>query len=467
MHHLLLSEEPDLRLIDLLSIESNDATSQPPATESDADQEIKKSPLTDIVSYPVHIPELLLQLQVAFTNLWNEFLSKYDALSGDISIRSQASCSEFPFIDEPKPMASQQRQIATLTDFFAALLISVVTVFADFCKGFHATRHHPLIKWKFFSSLVNRENRKRSFSWKCFFKALITSLNPFNVVKSSIGFACSTAIYIAIKWPQMLYREYLAFRCCFFDGYAGYPNTLIGFLFAYIPLLYNTVKEILRYLAVFVEAPRFMYEELIQHRSTDEHVLQNISMCGRKILSWSTKINVTDVRRACIKHALSPTEIYMSAASAALTELLKEFETFPVPKEIRVFASRRIQDYLRGKLNVDDSETGHLCLKLPMSDVSHAQLKQIGDNFSIARENQIGLYYLFLMHKRFNILTKFLPSFYTVILFNYLSRRFTVSITEITKGKNNLFAKGATATCWGHKILDVLYFSPPQSNGSE
>lgn len=258
-----------------------------------------------------------------------------------------------------------------------------------------------------------------------------------------------------------------AFRYCFFQGHVGYPDTFIGFMFAYIPLCYNAFKEWLQIIGIFVQAPRFIYEELIEIHRSDEHILQNISLCGRKVLSWSKKISVNDVRRACNKHGVSPTELYMSANSATINELLHSYETTQVPKQIRVFATLHHHDYVQGRLNNEDYQSGHLCLILPMEKVSRKQLKQIRQNFRTARENQIGIYFLFLLHKRFNVLAKFLPAVWTVIIFNYLSRRFSITITEITRNKNSLFPNRSNITCWGHNVLDVLFFSPPQSNGSK
>lgn len=238
-------------------------------------------------------------------------------------------------------------------------------------------------------------------------------------------------------------------------------------MFAYIPLCYNAFKEWLQIIGIFVQAPRFIYEELIEIHRSDEHILQNISLCGRKVLSWSKKISVNDVRRACNKHGVSPTELYMSANSATINELLHSYETTQVPKQIRVFATLHHHDYVQGRLNNEDFQSGHLCLILPMEKVSRKQLKQIRQNFRTARENQIGIYFLFLLHKRFNVLAKFLPAVWTVIIFNYLSRRFSITITEITRNKNSLFPNRSNITCWGHNVLDVLFFSPPQSNGSK
>lgn len=432
-----------------------------------ADTHIQKSPLLNIISTPVHIPQLFLRLQFAITNFWNEFLSKYDSYIGDLAILSPTSANEFTFIQDPKSTVIQKRQITTLPQLLAALLISIVTIGMDFCKGFHATKNHPLIKLKFFNTLIRRECKKRCITWQCIHQSITKSISPIYIMKTTITWICSTIIVISITWPHLIYRECKAFHYCFFHGHAGYPHTITGFLFTYVPLVFNTIKESMQFIGEFIHTPRYIYEELIQCQPEYQHSLQKISMCGRKVLTWSEKIDADDIRRACIKHNVSPTDIYMAATSSALMELMYGFESMPVPNEIRVFATHRLQDYLRGKLNMDENQSGHLCLKLPLEKISRNQLKCIRQNFDTARKNQVGLYFLFLLHKKFNILTKILPMVWTVVIFNYLSRRFTVSITEITESKTILFQKRKVASCWDHKILDVLYFSPPQSNGSK
>lgn len=509
MHHLLISEEPNLRLSDLLEIDSTSAVSVLNGRgELDQDRQIPKSPLTDILQRPVYIPQLFSRLQIGLTNAWNEFKSKYDPYVGKpsstnstipstatmISAGSSVPTSSTSYLphDDTKTADIETVPIETLPQLFASLVISYITLVSDFYKGFYATRHHPMIKIKFLNGLINREVKKRNISWEVLWNSTCTTLNPirivkvkeisygntfnfkaqnfickiFNIQQASFEWVCWAGVTASILTPHLIFRELQAFRYCFFQGHAGYPDTLIGFLFAYIPLCFNALKECLQLVVTFIQAPRFLYEELIEIHRSDEHVLQNISLCGRKVLSWSEKISVSDVRRACIKHGVSPTELYMSANSSTLMELLHEFDGVPVPRQIRVFATLHNHDYLHGHLNNDDYASGHLSLILPMEKVSRRQLKQIRQNFRTARENQIGIYFLYLLHKRFNVLTKFLPSVWTVVIFNYLSRRFSITITEITRNKNSLQQR-ANITCWGHNLVDVLFFSPPQSNGSK
>lgn len=465
MHHLLISEEPHLRLSDLLDIDSTTSTSiLNNRGDLDAHRQIPKSPLTNIVQYPTYIPQLLTRLHIGLSNSWNEFKSKYDPYVGKAeNIPLQPQTERF---HDPKQAIEPKISIETLSQLMASLVVSYVSIATDFYKGFYAIKNQPMIKLKYLNSLINREVNKRNISWDVTWNAIWTTMSPIHMVKSAFEWICWLGVAISILSPHLIFRELQAFRHCFFHGHNGYPDTLIGFLFVYVPLGYRALNELLHFLIVLVQAPRFIYEELIQMHHSDEHVLQNISLCGRKVVSWSNKISIHDIRKVCTKYGISPTELYMSATSATIMELLNDFESVPVPKQIRIFATHHQYDYLHSHLNNDNMESGYLCLTLPMGLVSAKQIKQIGDNFRTARDNQIGIYILFMLHKRFNVLARFLPAVWTVVIFNYLSRRFSITVTEIMKTSNS-FQPKTTLTCWGHIALDALYFSPPQSNGSK
>lgn len=268
MHHLLLSEEPNLRLSDLLAIDSSITTSILNGRgELDLDRQIPKSPLTNILQYPVYIPQLCMRLQVGLTNCWNEFISKYDPYVGKsthvVTSPTASTSAEYEQSDENKYPPVQRLPIETLTQLFGALLISYVTIVHDFQKGFYATKHHPMIKLKYLNNLINREVRKRNISWECIWNAMCSTLNPIRITKSAVEWIGWTGVAISILMPHLLFRELQAFRYCFFMGHVGFPGTLIGFLFAYIPLMYNALKEAVRLAGVFVQAPRFIYEELV------------------------------------------------------------------------------------------------------------------------------------------------------------------------------------------------------------
>lgn len=200
MHHLLISEEPNLRLSDLLEIDSTSAVSVLNGRgELDQDRQIPKSPLTDILQGPVYIPQLFSRLQIGLSNAWNEFKSKYDPYVGKpsgtgstmsptatiIAAETSVSTSSTSYLphDESKMADFETVPIETLPQLFASLVISYVAMASDFYKGFYATRHHPMIKIKFLNGLINREIKKRNISWEVLWNSTCTTLNPIRIVK--------------------------------------------------------------------------------------------------------------------------------------------------------------------------------------------------------------------------------------------------------------------------------------------
>lgn len=188
MHHLLISEEPNLRLSDLLAIESTTSASvvNSSGEANVPDKQIPKSPLIDIMKYPVYIPQLYMRLQIFLTNAWNEFKSKYDPYVGKPPNPASTTPAATPSFDDAKLTSIQTLPIETLPQLYASLLVSYITIAKDFYRGFYATKHHPMIKLKFLNSLINRETKKRNISWEVVWNAMCTTLNPIRIVKASL-----------------------------------------------------------------------------------------------------------------------------------------------------------------------------------------------------------------------------------------------------------------------------------------
>lgn len=226
MHPLLLSEEPDLRLSDLLLIDSSASVSgssspQDPREIVRLERLIPKSPLTDILNYPVYIPQLYFRLQVGLSNFWNELLCKYDPYVGNLHAVSHSTIGSGPSTSDDLALEEDGKrhcQISTLSQLFAVVIISFVTILTDFTKGFHATQNHPLIKLRFLNNLIKREIRKRSLTWYCFGRSILTSLNPISVARTFFTWIWWLTVAVTLMWPYFLYRECKAFRCCFFLG---------------------------------------------------------------------------------------------------------------------------------------------------------------------------------------------------------------------------------------------------------
>lgn len=131
-----------------------------------------------------------------------------------------------------------------------------------------------------------------------------------------------------------------------------------AFTIKYGKLTYNAAAELIDVLHMLLRAPRNIYEELFEKRNIDSHALQNLSLCGRKVVSWSDKINVTDVAKICAKRRITPNEVYFSAASSALFTFLEEFKN-EVPNNLDACARYVEKEGLLG--NADYSEGRLLC----------------------------------------------------------------------------------------------------------
>lgn len=100
-------------------------------------------------------------------------------------------------------------------------------------------------------------------------------------------------------------------------------------------------------------APRKIYEELFEKRDKDSYALQNLSLCGRKVVSWSDKINFNDVAKICKQNRITPNEVFFSAASSALYTFLEEFK-FSVPENLNACARHVERDCLLGNGDYSD-----------------------------------------------------------------------------------------------------------------
>lgn len=95
-----------------------------------------------------------------------------------------------------------------------------------------------------------------------------------------------------------------------------------------------------------------------------------------------------------------------------------------------------------------------------MEPYSKKQIQKIRKNFDDVERNQIPLFLLYVAQRRYDILTKILPQCWIQLLFNYLSKKFTVSITKLADSNRPEIA----TMLWNDKIIDTVYFTPPQSN---
>lgn len=108
--------------------------------------------------------------------------------------------------------------------------------------------------------------------------------------------------------------------------------------------------------------------------------------------------------------------------------------------------------------------TGYVLVNLPMEPHSRKQIEKIRKSFTEVRRNQFPLFLLYVAQRRYDFLTKILPQCWIQLLFNYLSKNFTVSITKLANSGPSSDRPEIGTMVWQDNILDVIYFTPPQSN---
>lgn len=184
MHHLILAEEPDLRLSDFL-LATSLATTSIPLMESNATNFYESSePFSNFIPTLVHIPQLYNELALTICNKWNELLNSYGG-SKNIEVKNEHG----------------------LFDVAVVICISFVTVAIDFCKDFATVKDDT---FKYFLNLCRREIELKNFSLKSLLNSTLVSINPRNVIELVIN----TTIWITVHWcillPIMWYKEFVA-----------------------------------------------------------------------------------------------------------------------------------------------------------------------------------------------------------------------------------------------------------------
>ncbi|KAJ6642037.1 hypothetical protein Bhyg_06983, partial [Pseudolycoriella hygida] len=209
--------------------------------------------------------------------------------------------------------------------------------------------------------------------------------------------------------------------------------------------------------------PRRIYEDLVENRINKEfHALQNVSLCGRKVLTWSEKISLNDVEKICVHRKMTPNEVLLCAASAALYTYMEKLNG-PVPDNLDACARYIGKDDLIGNTNYVKNITGFSFLNLPLGPYSKEQVAKIRIACNGLRPNRFIYYIIYMAQRKLNVF-KLVPHCFTKLLFRYLSKQYNVSITKFADVDSSISHSEICKTIWGDKIKNIIFFVPPQSN---
>lgn len=400
--------------------------------------------MVDVFKKPVVIPELKERLTDELSNRWNEFVSNYDPL-------------ERPELLKTTP---------TFPQFVAISLITIVSLFKDCRKGFRVIKNDAFSRTKYIFMAAVRETDKRQVSIKNLFLSIGKSMDPRNLVMVGLRTIYWMCIILPIKLPIALFAECRAFFTCLALGYNPYPNTIVGILYTYVPLIYNSLKEVFYILFILFSAPKTIIQEILLQKES----LQTITLCGRKSVAWSDPVKVETVKAIAKQTGVSETEVMLSAISTGLSKYFTQ-TNHNIPDDLAVTIRHISSNYIFAtgpNIKPEDAVSGILCLNLvvpdPEKDTSDIEnLLEIKQKFNASLEKQGMSHLLTMLQTKFGILTMFLPSTVLSIYLKYLSRKYAVSVTEVTSRYPNVTQR----TLWGHEVSSVIYWRPPQANTSE
>ncbi|CAG9865531.1 unnamed protein product [Phyllotreta striolata] len=431
LHHLLLSE--GLNIGDLLPLI--------PPTRPAIGSTVSRSPLVEVFKKPVVLPQLKERLTEELSNRWNEFIACYDPL-------------ERPELLKTSPTFSQ---------FLAFALITLVSLVKDCRKGFRVIKNDAYSKVKYVVQAGLRETDKRQVTVTNFFVSICKSLDPRNIALDVFQLIYYVVVKVPIRLPLVVFYEVRAFLNCLILGYCPYPNTFVGIVYTFIPLIYNSLREILYILSILFRAPKTIIQDILMQ----EESFQTFTLCGRKSVAWSDPVKIDAVRAVATLAKVSQTEIMLCAVSMCLSKYFVQSNHY-VPDQLPITIRNISSNYIFAtgpNIKASDAVSGILCMNLKVPNgrrdatKSH-DLDDVCGKFNASLESQGLSHLMTMLQSKFEFLTKLFPLPILSVYLKYLSRKYAVSVAEITSKYPNV----AQRTLWGQEVTSALYLRPPQAN---
>lgn len=398
----------------------------------------------EVIKKPTVIPELKERLSEELSNSWNEFVSNYDPL-------------ERPELLKNTP---------TVYQFLCITVITFVSMVKECRKGFRVIKDDLYSRTKYILKTANKETQKRQVTMFNFLLSILSSMDPRNVINNILTTIWYTCFYLPVRIPIVIYAEILALYTCLTLEYCPYPYTFVGFLYTYIPLFYNSLKEIFYIVSILFSAPKTVIQDILMQKES----FQTITLCGRKSVAWSDPVKIDYIRSISKSTGVSETEIMLSAISTSISKYMTQ-TNHVVPEELPVTIRNINSNYVFAtgpNVRPEDAMSGILCLNLPILDQEKdttqlENLIEVRNNFQNSLEKQGLSHLLTVLQTKFGVLTKFLPSFAVSIYIKYLSRKYAITVTELTSRYPNVTQR----TLWGQEVSSVIYWRPPQGNTSK
>ncbi|KAL3273690.1 hypothetical protein HHI36_015120 [Cryptolaemus montrouzieri] len=431
LHHILLTES--LNIADLLPLI--------PPTRHSSSLFTSKSPLVKVLEELKSFPLLKQRLTDELSNYWNEFLSNYDPLERLELLKNNPNFSQF----------------------LAISLITFITILKEIKRGFKVIKPDVYSRYQYICYIVEKETRKRQIHFSTFLTSIIVSLDPRNLIKTNFKLFWNFLTFFTIRFPSQILAEVLSVYQCIFQGYCSYTYTFVGLIYTYVPLAYGSFKEFLDIAKTIFYAPKNIISQIL----CKKEYLQTVTLTGRKCVAWSEPIKTERLKMISKTLEISELELLLGGLSMNLSKYLNQVDHV-IPDEMAISMRNINSNYIFATgINVrpEDSCSGILFMGLPIpnnerGDTPVKNLAKIKNNFKESLEKQQVSYFLSILQTRFGVLAKILPSTFLAIYLRYLSRKFAVTVTEVSSRYPNVTQR----TLWGQEVSTVIYWRPPQAN---
>ncbi|XP_068631266.1 uncharacterized protein [Battus philenor] len=433
VHHLLLTGTNSINIGDLLLVE------QLKPEEIQTTKNKYSSPLNNLFPSPKALPELYGKLNENLSNVWNEFISEYD------------------------PVESTRASKTLPGAFHVAglFLISAVSAVRELRKkkNNQSIDQTPLTATSFISAVQQECQRRKLTMAKLILSPLVTA-DPRKWPRLTIGAALSTTRTI-LKLPFMIKDELKAVRELRTTGHVQQTNTITWKYAELAQMFINASVEAWKCAVEVYRAPAEMWNDAVGADDGKRHLLQTISLCGRKVVSWSRPISRESIERCGRALGVSSTDVVLYAATDAIRAFFDNAQS-ETPEFVLTTARAAPEEFLftfaegNGKEYKKSHTGGMICLSLPIG----ATPRRIASVISEACNCQKALSRAWALQARCGALTRSVPSPLAKLTLNLLSRRYAVSYAEINSPPD---AK-PRVTLWGQTIDHVIYWRPPQAN---
>ncbi|XP_072940127.1 uncharacterized protein [Epargyreus clarus] len=435
VHHLLLSGNKSINIGDLLLI------SQSPQTQMTTQhtEYTLQSPLGKLLPAPSAIPELWSKLNESLSNVWNEFISEYDPMESPRALKTRPGAFH----------------VAGL------VLMSTASALRELTKKRSTDRdQQPIVTATELLMAVQRECKRRNLTVAKILMSPLVTLDPRKWPRTILGTAMTTTRTI-VTFPYKVWDELLALNELRATGHVRRSHTMTWKYGEIAQLWARASAEAWRGVVQAYRAPSRLWTDTVGADDGKRHLLQSVSLCGRKVTSWSHPVSRESMERAARALGVSCTDIALYAATEALRAFFEQTQS-TTPDNILVTARAATEDFLytfaegNGK-NYKKSQTGGMiCLSLPVG----ASPRRISSVVEEACSRQSAIAGAWAAQARYGALTRCVPSPLARLTLNLLSRRYAVSYAEINAPADSL----SRTTLWGQTVDYVVYWRPPQAN---